>query len=60
MKLADDSSIVGLAFPDMAFAIKATKGEPLGLDSSSESAPWSDKKADIIKGFNDMVALLEK
>ena len=51
--------MVGLTFPGREFLVKAAKGEELGLDAKNEEGFWSKEREEIVKAFEELVALLD-
>jgi len=49
---------VCLSFPGREFLVKAATGGALGLDASQGEGPWSDRRPDILTGFEELVGLL--
>ncbi len=51
---------VNLSFPSREFMYKAATGKELGLDAKStdETAPWKDRKGDVVAMWEELVKLL--
>ena len=50
---------VGLAFPSREFLLRATAGEDLDLGSDEIKAHWSKESEELVKAFEELIALLE-
>ncbi|MCJ1337594.1 hypothetical protein MMC09_002876 [Bachmanniomyces sp. S44760] len=60
IRMRPTERMVQLAFPSREDQVKAVTGKDLGLSAEDEGTMWADKRKEIVTGFEELVAMLEK
>ncbi|QIW97952.1 hypothetical protein AMS68_003470 [Peltaster fructicola] len=58
IKMAVIEKPVELTFPSRDIMVKAVTGQSIGLDASSDSAPWSSERETIVTAYDELLAAL--